>query len=166
MKPDFHQSRSTEIIYNLIKNISERADRFIPWSELTTATEKTRDEIRGSLGTAIKRCRRNDGIVIEVDRKLGVRLVENGNLPKSGMKAVERARRTQKVGLEKVNCADISKLNMEQKAEYNVTRTVLELGLQASRPRTIENVKKMVIRQNNYLDVEHMLQATKEALMK
>src|SRR5882672_1019349 len=164
-KPDFKQSRSTEVIYALLKNIGDRDDNFISYQELAKATGKPLSEYRGSMYTAIKRCRRVDGIAIETDRNLGCRLVQNENLSKSGMKAIVRSRRIQKTGLEKVLLTDRTKLNLEQRAESDVTRTVLELGLQANRPRTIENVKKMVVKQNNYLDIEHMLMATKEALM-
>ncbi len=162
--PDFKQSRETQIIYDLFREITTRALALITLSELCEATGKSLPAIRGAIATAIRRVRKDDQLVIESDRGLGYRLRRDAELVISGQRAIDRSRRIQMTGLQKMECADVATLDAESRAAHNVRKSVLELGLLTSRPRTVANVTQMVIRKHNELDQQEMLAAVKEAL--
>lgn len=157
--PDFKQSRDTRIIIGLFEDHLP-----VTWMELEEATGKSRDQIRGAIGTAVRWMRRNRGIVIENDRSFGFRQRADADMPISAKLATEKGRRIHRVALEKMECVDLPKLTPEQRATHLVHKSVLELGLLMSRPRTIANVNQMVIRSHNELNEKEMLQAIKESL--
>lgn len=164
--PDFKQSRDTEIIFNIFQDLPSRPDHQGTWHELCEATGKPKHKIVGCVQTAKKRMRRDFGIVVENVRNIGYQVLQDREIANSGQLAIERARRVQSVGLEKMNCVDTKRLNFEERAVYDVRKSVLELTLLASRPRTISNINQMVIRKRNELDQEEMVQAIKDALIK
>lgn len=164
-RPEFIQSRETQICYDLFREIRTREPPLITWNELCEATGKSRSQIRGAIQTAAKRALNDDGIVIESDHGIGYRLRVDNELMNSGQRAIERSRRIQRVGLKKMNCADMAKLSAEDRATHNVRKSVIELGLLISRPRTISSVNQMVLRKHNELDEQEMLQAVKNALV-
>lgn len=163
--PDFKQSRESQIIYDLFRNIRNRDPALITWDELLEATGKQRrTQIAGAIMTATRRARKDDQLVIECDRGLGYRLRIDKELSISGQRAIDRSRRIQRTGLQKMDCADISKLDAENKAIHNVRKSVLELGMLTTRPRTVASVTQMVMRKHNQLDEQELLAAAKEAL--
>jgi hypothetical protein len=81
-------------------------------------------------------------------------------------KSREHSRRSLKTALEKLECGDVSKLTPEQRAAHEVEKSAIQLGLIATRPRTVSSVKQMVIRKHNELDEQELLEAVKTALMK
>ena len=165
--PSFKQSRETEIVFDLLKNIGVRNPPLATYQEIEKAAgRKLADGLRSNINTAIKRLRKEAGIVVECDRGIGYRLRPDGELPGTAQKAIERSRRIQRTGLEKLKCADRSALSQEQRVEYDVVKSSIELSLLASRPRTIDNVKQMVIRKSNQLDEGEMMEAAKAALMR
>lgn len=164
--PEFKQSRETQIIYDLFREIRLRTPPLITWDELCEATGKTRAQIRGAINTAIRRCRNDDSLVIESDRSIGYRLRPDAEHSVSGQKAHERSRRILTIGKKKMECTDLTRLSADERASHHVHKSVLELALLPSRPRTINNVKQMVIRKHNELDEQEMLQAIRNALSK
>lgn len=164
--PDFKQSRETQIIADLFADITNLNPQLITLQELTKATGKSLSQIRGAIATAIRWVRKNHSLVIESDRNIGYRLRKDNELTISGQSAIDRSRRVQRVGLQKMECADLSRLTPEEKSAHNVRKSALELMLLASRPRTIANVDQMVTRKHNQLDEHEMLTAIKEALSK
>lgn len=162
--PTFKQSRETEICYSLFRTIRDRSPQLITWNELCDATGKDRDQIANNIHTALRRALNDDGLVIENDRDVGYRLRTDGEINGCGQRAIEHTRRVQRVGLKKMNCADMNRLTPEERATHNVRKSVLELGLLSSRPRTISNVNQMVIRKHNELDEREMVEAIRVAL--
>lgn len=165
-QPTFKQSRETEIIFAILKGIASREPQVVTYQEIEAETGKRlNDGLRSNIATAIKRLRKECGLVVECDRGIGYRLRPNHEISKSGQDAIERARRVQRVGLEKLNCADRSRMNQQERVEFDVVKSSIELSLLASRPRTIDNVKQMVMRKSNQLDEQEMMEAAKAALM-
>jgi hypothetical protein len=162
--PEFKQSRETQIIYELFRAIDARDPPLVTHHELCEATGKPLRDIRGFIATAIRRCLNDHAMVIESDRGIGYRLRGDGDLRESGRKAVERSRKIQRVGLRKMQCADESKLDPEQRANHFMLKSVLEIGLLNSRPRTMSNIEQMVRRKHNELNPEEMVAAIKESL--
>ena len=68
---------------------------------------------------------------------VGIKRLDNHEIPDEGMSAVKRARRIAKNGLTKINCADIAKLDSEAKVKVITTKTVLGLFGQASSRKTL-----------------------------
>ncbi len=162
--PEFKQSRETQIIYDLFRAIDTRDPPLVTHSELCEATAKPLRDIRGPIATAIRRCLNDHGLVIESDRGIGYRLRRDHELSGSGQRAVERSRRIQRIGLKKMQSADMSKLDAIERASHCILKSVLEIGLLNSRPRTLSNVKQMVLRKHNELNEEEILAAIKESL--
>ena len=162
--PDFRQSRDTQIVYDLLRDIASRAPPVITWGELTEATGKHRQQLRGPVATALRNCLNNDGLVIENDRGIGYRLRSDREHSICGRHASDRSRRILRTGLKKMNCTDVARLSVEERMEHNIRKSVLELALMPSRPRTITNVSQMVMRKHNELDEQEMLNAIREAL--
>lgn len=165
-KPEFRQSRETQIIYELFCGIDQAGDGLATWRDICAATGKERDELRSAILTATKRMRRDHGLVIENDRDLGYRLRPDNSLVNSGQKALERARRTERIGLEKMNCCELQKLSADEKAAHLVTKSALELGLLVTRPRVRSNLTQMIARKHNELTEFELMEAIADRLGK
>jgi biotin operon repressor len=164
-RPEFKQSRETQIVYDLLLKASQ-GDGFVSWRELCAATEKGRREIQSAIRTAVIRMRRDHGVVFENDRDMGYRMRVDNQLVNSGQSAIERARRTEKIALEKMGCCEIGKLNPEERAAHLVTKSALELSLLVKRSRVRNNLTQMVIRKHNELDQQELLEAVVDRLGK
>jgi biotin operon repressor len=162
--PEFRQSREAQIISELFRDIEQKDGGLITWRELCSATGKGRAELKSPIQTAIRRMRKDHGLVIENDRDLGYRLKANNRLVGSGRTALERSRRIEKVGLEKMDCCELAKLSMEEKAEHMVVKSAIQLGLMTKRSRVRSSLTQMVIRKHNALTEQEMLQAIVERL--
>jgi hypothetical protein len=165
-EPNFTQARETRIILDLFKTIKTRDPQIVTHQDIQRATSKKLDFVRGSIATALKRARKEYGLVIENDRGIGYRLcVDREISTKCGRSAIERGRRIDRIAIEKMNCADKRVLSSEERANHDTTCSVLELRLLASRQRTISSVTQMVMRKHNELDQQELLEAAKAALM-
>jgi hypothetical protein len=162
--PSFKQSRDTQIIYGLFREINQRKDPVVTWNEICEATGKRKQRLSGAVATAIKRSRRDDGIVVESDRGIGYRLRKDAELNQSGSKAIERSRTISRVGLEKLKCGDREQMNVEQRAEFDVNKTVLEMNVMTTNSRIRSSTKQMVMRKHNELNEQEQLQAIADAL--
>jgi len=163
--PEFKESRETQIVYDLMRQAIHRDPPLLTWDEICEATGKSRSKLYGAIHTSMKRLRRSDRVVVENDRNIGYRLRHENELSQCGQSAIERTRRLQRTGIEKMDCADLAKLTNEERARHITRKTVLELGLASTRPRTISNIDQMVIRRNNELTGDEMVKAIREALM-
>jgi hypothetical protein len=162
--PEFKQSKTTQLIYEMMVHASQSKIKLVTWIELQDATGKSRDDISGSLQTAMRRMISDHGIVFENERNIGYRVMENHELADVGQRAIQRSRTQQRGGLKKMNCAEIEKLDATERVRYFTRRSVLELGLASSQTRTIKNVDQMVMRKHNELTGEEQLAAIKDAL--
>src|SRR5580692_30606 len=121
--PEFKQSRETQIIYDLFREIGTRQDRLITYSELREATGLSKEKLRGPIHTAIRRALNHDGLVIECDRGIAYRLSGDEETATASVpRAIERARRIHRVGLKKANCVDRSKLTSESRIALDVEK--------------------------------------------
>jgi len=164
--PDFKQSRETQIIYELFRELPNRDDPLITHRELCEATNKRIEDIRGAIATAKNRALNSDGLVIDNDRSIGYRLRKGDQITKIAERGSEKARKIVRTSKKKIGCVDRTKLTVEETARYFVVKTVLELQELPSRPRTKGNVQQMILRKHNELDEQEMLEAIKEALIK
>lgn len=62
---------------------------------------------------------------------IGIKRLADNDIPDEGASAVKRARRIARRGMEKLNCADLSKIDAEKKIQLITTKTVLGLFGQA-----------------------------------
>lgn len=67
---------------------------------------------------------------------VGIKRLDDNEIPDEGASAVRRARRIARKGLDKLNCADLSKIDPEKKIQLITTKTVLGLFGQASGRKT------------------------------
>lgn len=63
---------------------------------------------------------------------IGIKRLSDNDIPDEGASAVKRARRIAKKGLDKLNCADLTKVDADRKVQLITTKTVLGLFSQSS----------------------------------
>lgn len=164
--PEFKRSPETQIIYDIFRDIESREGEPVTYLELCEATGQPKDKIRGAISTARIRVLRDCGIVIHRVVGVGYRQIKGSDVADVAQSVIQHVRRTQSLGLEKLNCVDTRSLSASERATFDVRKSVLELGLLATRPRTISNINQMVIRKSNELDPTEMMQAIRDALIK
>jgi len=79
---------------------------------------------------------------------IGIKRLDDGEMPDEAKDKQDRARRAAKKGLQIINCADLSKLDQETKFKAITTRTVLGFMAGAGSRKTI-NLTEQSVRANN-----------------
>ena len=163
--PDFKQSALTQQVYEMFVHASNADPPVVTWDLLTERTGLPRTALYSTIQTVLRRMVSDQGVVFENEANFGYRVVPDDGLAEVGQKSIERARRQQRTGVRKMDCADMSNLTPEQRVRHITRKTVLELGLAASRPKSIKSVEQSVNRRHNQLTPEEQIAAIREALI-
>jgi hypothetical protein len=154
----------TQIIIDLMAGRMSEEDSLITYSELEQATGRALSEIRPSIYTARRRILNDHSKWFGCDRRLGYRVVDDENLPECGKANRSKARNMYRDTLKILAIADPAKQSVEARRRTLLERSVAELGMAATAPRSIARIEQEVSRAHNQLSLEQQVAAIKDAL--
>lgn len=110
----------------------------ITYAELNAAAKCDVQERNTVLQTAKRQLLKTPHrMVFGTISSVGIKRLADHEIPDEGASAVKRAKRIAKVGLEKLCCADLTKLEPEDKVKAITTKTVLGLFGQSASRKTL-----------------------------
>jgi hypothetical protein len=99
--------------------------QIVTYSDMTTAAKMDVQAFPHIMQTARKNLQRTKKKAFGTVRGIGLKLLDNEDIPSESAGAIKRARRVAQKGLATLGCADVSKLSPEAKVRAITTGTVL-----------------------------------------
>jgi hypothetical protein len=154
----------TQIIIDLMTARMNDENSLITYIELEQATGLPMSEIRSHFYSARRKVRNDHGKWFHCDRLHGYRAVDDENLPECAKVNRGKARNLHRENIKILGIADPAKQSAEARRRTMVERSVAELAMAATAPRSIARIEQMVARAHNRLSLEQQIAAIKDAL--
>jgi hypothetical protein len=154
----------TQTIIDLMASRMNDEDTLITYAELEQMTDKPLLVIRHFIYTARKHIRDDHGKWFDCYRGIGFRVVPDEDLPNCGKANRSRARNLHRETIKTLAIADPTKQSAEARRHTMLERSVAELGMAATAPRSIARIEQEVARAHNQLSLEQQVAAIKDAL--
>jgi hypothetical protein len=123
-----------------------------------------RGKARGSLHTAMRRVLRDDNMVCECVRTVGVKRLDDPGIIDVGQTGVQRVHRSARRSLEKVSkVSQLDKLNNQQKIAFNTTVSMLGLLSHVTKRQQVKRLEQVVQTKQDMVPLRAALESFVEA---
>lgn len=160
----FLKAHETQVIIDLMVSRLPDKDAFVTYRELEQVTGRSLARIRGNISSACKFVLDEHGKHFRCDRGFGYRLCPDEELPDCGKERRKKARTQFRKSLKIMAVANPTKQSRGAFLRTVQERTIAELGMATTAPRTIDRAEQMVARSQNELTLEEQVQLIKDSL--
>lgn len=127
-------SAEAELLTKLLTGIEP--SQLVTYAELNTAAKIDVQANRSQLDTARRRLLK-DGIAFDAVMGIGLRRLNNDEIPDVAASAIKKSQRVAKKGMRTLACSDYSSLPPDLKIRHTVTATVLGLMAKSAERKTL-----------------------------
>lgn len=155
MRLDFTLSLETKIVFDRIVKLE--TNELVTYEELERITGKEIRQLRGALGTARRRARREHRMVFGTVRKEGLRRLDDDGIVDRSLSTLSRLGKVVREGAKDMRCVEYGSLTDAGKAGYNARMSVLgAVGMMTSAP-SLKRVEAGSVKAQRALDLSETL---------
>jgi hypothetical protein len=138
---------------DLIKHLEKtQPGQIVTYSEMADAAKIDVQKNPYILNTARRNLQKSQHMAFGTVRGIGIKRLENDEIPDEATGAIKRARRIAKKGMGTLSCADMSKLSPEAKVRAVTTSTILGFMTGAG-SRKVANLAEQSARASDSLQI-------------
>lgn len=149
----------TGLIYERIKESS--VGEVVTYRELSELIDRdVQYEARSCLYTAQKRAMREDRMVFEVVRNVGIKRLDDSGIVGTGAVSIKRMRRAAHTGIKKLSCIEnYDSLSDEEKTRHNTDMSILGAFKMIAKPSNIKRVESKVRETHDKINIGNVIEA-------
>lgn len=138
-RPNFQASIETRLLYDRLRKLA--VGEIVSYRELTEIiSQDVQGDGRGALQTARRLALRDDAIVCDVVKNIGVKRLSDREVVQSGSHTFVRVRRLAQRGAERLAAADPSALSSDENARRFASMAALAVVKLMGKPKSVDKI--------------------------